>query len=107
MRLPGEFFAVKELPLDRATIGGQSAVVADLMREINLLASVEHQHIVRYIGTQRTPDKLYMFTEYVTGASLALAAVSAASLLVHVLLVISTIVLEPLRFVDIFWTPST
>lgn len=64
----GEFFAVKELPIERTGQGDQNAVVNDLMKEIGLLASLEHRHIVRYIGTQRSPDRLFLFTEYVTGS---------------------------------------
>ncbi len=74
----GEMFAVKELPIDRATMGGQSAIVADLMREITVMASIEHPHIVRYFGTQRTTDKLYLFTEFVTG-ELALCLLPVSS----------------------------
>lgn len=51
-------------------MGDQDAIVQDLMREIDLLASLEHKHIVSYIGTQCTFDSLYLFTEYITGGSL-------------------------------------
>lgn len=48
------------------------------MREISLLASLEHPHIVRYIGTQRSPDKLFLFTEYITGLTASVRVVVVA-----------------------------
>jgi hypothetical protein len=71
-RTAGEFFALKELSLD-PTSGARRVEAAELIAEIAILSELKHQHIVRYIGTQRTPEKLYLFTEFVAGAFVTLS----------------------------------
>jgi serine/threonine protein kinase len=65
--LTGEFFAVKELPVVPG-MHDQDLLITELMREIDVLSSLEHKHIVSYIGTQRSDENLFLFTEYITGA---------------------------------------
>ena len=62
----GELMAVKKLSLEELSNKELSA----LDNEINLLRRLRHPNIVRYIGTQITPDSLSIFLEYVPGGSL-------------------------------------
>ncbi|KAF3789982.1 Mitogen-activated protein kinase kinase kinase 1 [Nymphaea thermarum] len=64
----GFFFAVKEVVL----IGqGGNNQITQLEHEIALLSQFEHDNIVRYLGTDKKNDKLYIFLELVTQKSLA------------------------------------
>lgn len=62
----GEFFAVKELTLDKAS-GARCSLLDDICRESSLLQSLKHENIVSFIGTERTAHNLYLFTEYIAG----------------------------------------
>ncbi|KNA12875.1 hypothetical protein SOVF_121150 [Spinacia oleracea] len=66
----GDFFAVKEVSLlEQGSQGRQS--IYQLEQEIELLSQFKHENIVRYLGTQTTDSKLYIFLELVTQGSLA------------------------------------
>ncbi|KAK7302460.1 hypothetical protein RJT34_13350 [Clitoria ternatea] len=66
----GIFFAVKEVSLlDDGSQGKQS--IFQLQQEISLLSQFQHDNIVRYYGTDKDNDKLYIFLELVTKGSLA------------------------------------
>ncbi|MED6157427.1 hypothetical protein PIB30_022999 [Stylosanthes scabra] len=66
----GFFFAVKEVSLlDEGSQGKQS--IFQLQQEISLLSQFEHENIVRYLGTDRDNNMLYIFLELVTKGSLA------------------------------------
>ncbi|KAG5115564.1 hypothetical protein JHK84_041677 [Glycine max] len=66
----GNFFAVKEVSLlDDGSQGKQS--LFQLQQEISLLSQFRHDNIVRYLGTDKDDDKLYIFLELVTKGSLA------------------------------------
>ncbi|ESW20469.1 hypothetical protein PHAVU_006G211800 [Phaseolus vulgaris] len=66
----GNFFAVKEVSLlDDDSQGKQS--IFQLQQEISLLSQFRHDNIVRYLGTDKDNDKLYIFLELVTKGSLA------------------------------------
>ncbi|KAK7328237.1 hypothetical protein VNO77_22339 [Canavalia gladiata] len=66
----GIFFAVKEVSLlDDGSQGKQS--IFQLQQEISLLSQFQHENIVRYLGTDKDNDKLYIFLELVTKGSLA------------------------------------
>ena len=58
----GEIFAVKKMPRP----GGRDNM-DELMREVDTMRTLQHRHIVRYLGTEITPDFLYVFLEYVPG----------------------------------------
>lgn len=62
----GELMAVKQMTLDDISKKEMSA----LENEINMLRSLRHPNIVRYIGTEVTPSTLSIFLEYVPGGSL-------------------------------------
>jgi len=68
----GELMAVKQvsLPTDGPEDGRAAAAVQALRREIDLMRELEHRHIVRYLGTERTEGHLNIFLEYVSGGSI-------------------------------------
>ena len=45
--------------------------VARLEREITLMRRLDHRNIVRYLGTARDEQFLFIFMEYVPGGSIA------------------------------------
>jgi len=65
----GSLMAVKELKVQRHNWKELNA----LQMEVELMSSLQHSHIVRYLGTQAVPEQdiLYIFTEWVPGGSLA------------------------------------
>ncbi|KAL3729651.1 hypothetical protein ACJRO7_026736 [Eucalyptus globulus] len=66
----GFFFAVKEVSLlDQGSQGKQSLLQLEL--EISLLSQFKHENIVRYLGTDKDDEKLYIFLELMTKGSLA------------------------------------
>ncbi|XP_030475704.2 mitogen-activated protein kinase kinase kinase 1-like [Syzygium oleosum] len=66
----GFFFAIKEVSLlDQGNQGKQSLL--QLEQEISLLSQFEHENIVRYLGTDKDDQKLYIFLELMTKGSLA------------------------------------
>jgi mitogen-activated protein kinase kinase kinase len=94
----GELFAVKEVAVTDATAtsddddddgggGGGGAdrrgndnsaeaakraeCIEQLEQEVTLLSRLQHPNIVRYIGTERSAEFLYIFLEYVPGGSIA------------------------------------
>ena len=65
----GELFAVKQVPLcDESTKDAEA-----LVTEISVMKALEHDHIVRYLGTQMLPEQglVCIFMEYVPGGSIA------------------------------------
>eukprot|EP00250_Pteridium_aquilinum_P028063 c36529_g1_i1 orf=340-2442(-) len=66
----GVYFAVKEVSLSEKDSKAQQCVV-QLEQEIEFLSKFQHENIVRYLGTQKEPDKLYIFLELVTKGSLS------------------------------------
>ncbi len=65
----GSLMAVKELKVQRHNWKELNA----LQSEVELMSTLQHSHIVRYLGTQAVPgeDILYIFTDWVPGGSLA------------------------------------
>lgn len=45
--------------------------VDQLQQEVALLSTLQHQNIVRYVGSLAEGDFLYIFLEYVPGGSIA------------------------------------
>ncbi|KAH7439182.1 hypothetical protein KP509_04G048600 [Ceratopteris richardii] len=66
----GIYFAVKEVSLSDNDSKTQQSVT-QLEQEIEFLSKFQHENIVRYYGTQKEPDKLYIFLELVTKGSLS------------------------------------
>ena len=59
----GALMAVKEVHIANEN----SKQIASLREEITLLASLRHDHIVRYLGTEVQKMTLFIFTEWVPG----------------------------------------
>lgn len=45
--------------------------ISALEMEIEILKELQHENIVKYIGTQKTQNKLLIFLEYLSGGSLS------------------------------------
>ena len=71
----GELMAVKQVEMpSKATSDAdkrKEAMVAALRREIDLLRTLNHPHIVQYLGSNSKEDKFNIFLEYVPGGSVA------------------------------------
>ncbi|KAF8019725.1 hypothetical protein BT93_G0429 [Corymbia citriodora subsp. variegata] len=66
----GSFFAVKEVSLlDPGSQGKER--LSCLQQEIAVLSDLHHENIVRYLGSDKDENKLYVFLELMTEGSLA------------------------------------
>jgi len=65
----GQLLAVKQVSL-RGDVQEQSQVSA-LQSEIELMQSLNHKNIVRYLGSEKVEKKLNIFLEYQPGGSIA------------------------------------
>eukprot|EP01065_Artemidia_motanka_P016538 TRINITY_DN20191_c0_g1_i1.p1 TRINITY_DN20191_c0_g1~~TRINITY_DN20191_c0_g1_i1.p1 ORF type:complete len:747 (+),score=167.34 TRINITY_DN20191_c0_g1_i1:145-2241(+) len=66
-RATGELLAVKQMPLSGLV---RPDAVGQLQQEVDLLASLRHGNIVRYVGADRTPDHFVILMEFVPGGSI-------------------------------------
>jgi len=64
------FFAVKQTSLDESSEEGRSHL-RSLKAEIDICVSLQHRHIVSYLGHAEVGNNLCIFLEYVAGGSLA------------------------------------
>jgi serine/threonine protein kinase len=62
----GVFLAVKEIQCGQDSMSGMTEVVS----EVQILQSLFHPNIVRYVSAAVLWDRLYIFTEWVSGGSL-------------------------------------
>ncbi|RKP23046.1 kinase-like domain-containing protein [Syncephalis pseudoplumigaleata] len=71
--LTGELLAAKqvELPNNSGSDGRREMMLKALQREIDLLKDLDHENIVRYLGSHRDEQHLNIFLEYVPGGSVA------------------------------------
>ena len=71
----GELMAVKQVDMpskaSNETDKRKESMVAALRREIDLLRTLNHPHIVQYLGSNSKEDKFNIFLEYVPGGSVA------------------------------------
>lgn len=67
--LTGELMAVKEVDLPRE--GSRDKVANALKQEMNLLRDLDHENIVRYLGSASDATKMFIFLEYVPGGSVS------------------------------------
>jgi mitogen-activated protein kinase kinase kinase len=63
----GELLAIKEICL----VDGSESDVKELRKEISIMWDLDHENIVRYIGTAQTERYLYIIIEYISGGSIA------------------------------------
>lgn len=73
--ITGELMAVKQVDVPSKASSDidkrKEAMVAALRREIDLLRTLNHKHIVQYLGSNAKDDKFNIFLEYVPGGSVA------------------------------------
>jgi len=62
-------FAVKQISTSQSQT--EVAALQELEREIAVMKKLSHPNLVRYLGTERTDDELYIAMEYVRGGALA------------------------------------
>jgi serine/threonine protein kinase len=62
----GGLVAIKIIPLDNSP-----SALAGVQQEIDLMAGLNHPHIVQYIGSHKTDDTLYIVMEFAEGGSLS------------------------------------
>ncbi|KAI8871702.1 MEK kinase [Ramicandelaber brevisporus] len=74
----GELIAVKQVHIPRSSsssspeqVAHKQEVVESLQKEISLLKSLNHKHIVRYLAAEREDDHLNIYLEYIPGGSIA------------------------------------
>jgi serine/threonine protein kinase len=69
----GELVAVKQVSFakDEALQGRVAEHIKALEAEVEVLKTLQHENIVRYLGTEITEDSLHIFLEYVPGGSIA------------------------------------
>ena len=68
----GEFVAIKQLTLPGYQNNPDTlAKILQFQREIQIMQNLHHPHIVRYKGSERTDDTLYIFMELVSGGSIS------------------------------------
>ena len=71
----GEIMAVKQVPIKSSSVDSKSKkkMLAALHTEIELLKSLDHPNIVRYLGYYTEKDFINVFLEYVSGGSVTSA----------------------------------
>ena len=62
----GVYFAVKVVPIDN-----DDSVIAAVRREVSILSTLRHAHVVRYEGVFFENQALYIAMEYLDGGSVA------------------------------------
>ncbi|KAG8373043.1 hypothetical protein BUALT_Bualt12G0129800 [Buddleja alternifolia] len=68
----GELLAVKEVSIAaNSTSKKTQEYIMELEKEVNLLKNLSHPNIVRYLGTAREEDSLYILLEFVPGGSIS------------------------------------
>jgi len=63
----GELLAIKEICL----VDGSESDVKELRKEISIMWDLDHENIVRYIGTAQSERYLYIIIEFISGGSIA------------------------------------
>lgn len=71
----GEIMAVKQVERPKTTSVGndgrkQMAAIEAMKSEGAILATLDHPHVIQYLGFEETPDFLNIFLEYVPGGSI-------------------------------------
>lgn len=74
--LTGELMAVKQVVISDKNNQVQNSMIDALQHEMTLLKNLNHENIVRYLGSSTTEDYLNIFLEYVPGGSVQLMLLS-------------------------------
>ena len=67
----GDLMAVKQIPVAGLPFQTANERLRKVQKEVEILSQLNHKNIVRYLGTQRTQEYLYIFLEYIAGGSIA------------------------------------
>jgi serine/threonine protein kinase len=67
----GQLLAVKQVQLSSVRTKHGDQLLSALEAEIALMSGLEHENIVRYVGSQRSAAHLNIFLEFVSGGSLS------------------------------------
>jgi len=67
----GELLAVKEVLLSGRSSAAEAESLSELQKEVSLLRTLSHPNIVRYLGSERTPEAVVILLELVPGGSVA------------------------------------
>lgn len=65
----GELMAVKQVSIAENNSELQQSMISALQHEMSLLKNLDHENIVRYLGSSISDDNLNIFLEYVPGGS--------------------------------------
>jgi len=66
----GKLIAVKEIDLSNKKYTSEE--MAELNNEIDILKTLNHENIVKYLGVEKNGNYLYLFSEFISGGSLEL-----------------------------------
>ncbi|ODV84252.1 hypothetical protein CANARDRAFT_201408 [[Candida] arabinofermentans NRRL YB-2248] len=69
--LTGELMAIKQVALPSTPTESSKVMTNALKQEMLLLKVLNHQNIVRYLGSSSDANNLYIFLEYIPGGSVA------------------------------------
>lgn len=63
----GQLMAIKQIPISKAL---SKELIESIEDEIRILKELKHENVVRFIGSQKSSSKIYLFFEYISGGSL-------------------------------------
>ncbi|KAH3665645.1 hypothetical protein OGAPHI_003833 [Ogataea philodendri] len=69
--LTGELMAVKQVSLPTSSESSKMTMVNALKQELTLLKVMNHENIVRYLGSSSDATNIYIFLEYIPGGSVS------------------------------------
>jgi arsenate reductase-like glutaredoxin family protein len=64
----GGLIAIKQIPIKGNK--NKKSVLKEVIKEINLMKSLNHENIVRYLGAEESNEYLQIYLEYVSGGSI-------------------------------------
>lgn len=69
--LTGELMAVKQVEVNRTDVANSEIMINALKQEMILLRELDHENIVRYLGSSLDSTKMNIFLEYIPGGSVS------------------------------------
>lgn len=69
--MTGELMAVKQVDVNRSDIANSGIMVTALKQEMTLLRELDHENIVRYLGSSLDSTNMNIFLEYIPGGSVS------------------------------------
>jgi thiamine kinase-like enzyme len=65
----GGLIAIKQIPI-KGNKNKKTSALKEVIKEINLMKSLNHENIVRYLGAEESNEYLQIYLEYVSGGSI-------------------------------------